>query len=118
MNSHVRAILEATGEGEASKAMSILGTGFYDSAPVLLLPAKYRKRLRTTSGIEGLSERIRRQERVIRVFPNNESVIRLLGTLLMREDEKWKNTLASVKVRFLHEHIRKPASLENVSSRR
>jgi putative transposase len=32
---------------------------------------------------------VRRRERVIRIFPNRESVIRLLGALLMEQDEAW-----------------------------
>lgn len=32
---------------------------------------------------------IRRRERGMRIFPNRESVIRLLGTMLMEINEKW-----------------------------
>jgi transposase-like protein len=32
---------------------------------------------------------IRRRERVIRIFPNRESAMRLLGALLMEHDEAW-----------------------------
>jgi len=39
--------------------------------------------------MERLNEEIRRRERVIRIFPNRESVIRLIGALLMEIDEKW-----------------------------
>ena len=89
VHSHVQAILEAPHEDRAPKAMSILEAGFYDASAVLSLPEKYRKRLRTTNSIERLNEEIRRRERVIRIFPNRESVIRLLGALLMEQDEKW-----------------------------
>ncbi len=41
------------------------------------------------NGMERLNEEIRRRERVIRIFPNRESVIRLIGALLMEIDEKW-----------------------------
>jgi len=34
-------------------------------------------------------EEIRRRERVIRIFPNRESVVRLIGALLMELDDKW-----------------------------
>ncbi len=53
----------------------------------------YRKRLRTTSGMERPNEEIRRRERVIRIFPNRESVIRLIGSLLIgdrRKMGKWQ----------------------------
>ncbi|MEV2791886.1 transposase, partial [Paenibacillus larvae] len=45
--------------------------------------------LRTTNSVERLNEEVRRRERVIRIFPNRESVIRLIGALLMEQDEKW-----------------------------
>jgi transposase-like protein len=39
--------------------------------------------------MERLNEEIRRRERVIRIFPNRESALRLLGTLLLEQDEAW-----------------------------
>jgi transposase-like protein len=76
-------------ETKAPKAMTILEAGFDDATAVLSLPEKYRKRLRTTNSLERLNEEIRRRERVIRIFPNRASVVRLLGALLMEVDEKW-----------------------------
>ena len=74
---------------KAAKAMQTLEEGFDDATAVLSLPEKYRKRLRTTNCVERLNEEVRRRERVIRIFPNRESVIRLIGALLMEQDEKW-----------------------------
>src|SRR5690606_23827760 len=103
VHSHVRRILDAADsqtarlllnetlkafEEKAHKAMHILENGFEDATAVLALPEKYRKRLRTTNSVERLNEEIRRRERVIRIFPNRQSVIRLLGALLMEQDEK------------------------------
>jgi transposase-like protein len=45
---------------------SKLWQGFDDILAVLVLPLKYRKRLRITNSIERLNEKIRRRERVIR----------------------------------------------------
>jgi len=70
--------------------MDILEEGFEDATAVLELPEQYRRRLRTTNGLERLNEEIRRRERVIRIFPNRESAIRLIGALLMEIDEKWE----------------------------
>lgn len=74
---------------KAPAAVATLERGFDDATAVLALPAPYRKRLRTTNGVERLNEEIRRRERVIRIFPNRDSVLRLVGALLMEQDEVW-----------------------------
>lgn len=76
-------------EEKAPKAIAVLESGFDDVMAVICLPLKYRKRLRTTNSIERLNEEIRRRERVIRIFPNADSAIRLIGALLIEQDEKW-----------------------------
>ncbi|MGI6527443.1 MAG: IS256 family transposase [Caldicoprobacterales bacterium] len=77
-------------ETKAPKAATLLDETFDDITAVLAIPLKYRKRLRTTNGVERLNQEVRRRERVIRIFPNEASVIRLLGALLMEQDEKWQ----------------------------
>lgn len=77
-------------ETRAPRAMKLLDEAFADITAVLSLPFKYRKRLRTSNGIERLNQEIRRRERVIRIFPNEASVIRLIGALLMEQNEKWQ----------------------------
>ena len=73
----------------APKAVQLLDEGFNDITAVFSLPEAYRKRLRTSNSIERLNEEIRRRERVIRIFPNEESMDRLLGSLLIEQHEKW-----------------------------
>jgi len=79
-----------TYEAKAPKATAILDEVFDDITAVLALPLKYRKRLRTTNSVERLNQEIRRRERVSRIFPNTASVIRLMGALLMEQDERWQ----------------------------
>ena len=76
-------------QSKAPAAVATLERGFDDATAVLALPAPYRKRLRTTNGVERFNEEIRRRERVIRIFPNRASVIRLVGALLLEQDEVW-----------------------------
>lgn len=73
----------------APKAVECLEAGFDDAMAVMALPDKYRKRLRTTNMQERLNEEIRRRERVIRIFPNDESALRLIGALLAEQNEAW-----------------------------
>lgn len=76
---------------EAPKAVNLLEESFEDVLAVLNLPFSLRRRLRTTNGIERLNEEIRRRERVIRIFPNEESLCRLLGALLMETHDAWQS---------------------------
>lgn len=73
----------------APAAMATLERGFDDATAALALPEPYRRRLRTTNAVERLNEEIRRRERVVRIFPNRESVVRLVGALLLEQDEAW-----------------------------
>ena len=74
----------------APKAIACLEAGFDDAMAVTVLPEKYRKRLRTTNMQERLNEEIRRRERVIRIFPNDDSALRLIGALLAEQNEVWQ----------------------------
>lgn len=76
-------------EGKADAALDILEDGLEDAVAVLVLPAKYRRRLRTTNMLERLNEELRRRERVIRIFPNEDSALRMVGALLVEQHEKW-----------------------------
>lgn len=62
---------------------------FDDVTCVLGLPRKYRRRLRTTNMLERTIEEIRRRERVIRIFPNEASVFRMIGALMAEQHEAW-----------------------------
>jgi putative transposase len=74
----------------APKAVACIEEGFADAMAVMALPEKYRRRLRSTNMQERLNEEIRRRERVIRIFPNDESALRLIGALLAEQNEVWQ----------------------------
>ncbi len=76
-------------DSKAPKAIVKLEEHLDDALAVMGLPEKYRKRLRTSNSIERLNQEIRRRERVIRIFPNQESAVRLIGALLQEQDEVW-----------------------------
>ena len=81
--------VEQFGKG-AAKAVACMEAGFEDAMAVMTLPEKYRKKLRTTNMQERLNEEVRRRERVIRIFPNDESALRLIGALLAEQNEAWQ----------------------------
>ena len=71
----------------AEKAMSCLDEGFEDAMTVMVLPQNLRKKLRTSNHIERLNKELKRRSKVIDVFPNQESLIRLMGAVLLEINE-------------------------------
>lgn len=74
----------------AEKAMACLDEGFEDAMTVMVLPPKIRKKLRTSNHIERLNKELKRRSKVIDVFPNQESLIRLMGAVLLERNEAHK----------------------------
>ena len=89
MARHLKEEVLTTYEEGAPDAMTCLDEGFEDAMAVMALPELYRRRLRSTNSLERLIQEVRRRERVIRIFPNRESALRLVGALLMEQDEEW-----------------------------
>ena len=75
---------------KACKAMACFDKGLEDAITVLQYPARYQQRLRTSNLAERVNEEIRRRQRVIRIFPNEESALRLVGAWLADLHEQWQ----------------------------
>ena len=78
--------------GEAPDAMRCLDEGFDDAMTVMLLPGDMRRCTRTSNYLERLNREVKRRSRVIGIFPNAASATRLMGALLMEENDRWKST--------------------------
>ena len=50
----------------------------------------HQKRIRTSNQLERLSQEIKRRTRVIRVFPNEESCLRLISAILLEYSDEWE----------------------------
>ncbi|MBW8012135.1 MAG: hypothetical protein FVQ83_12990 [Chloroflexi bacterium] len=50
---------------------------------------EHRRRIRTSNVLERVSQEIKRRTRVIRIFPNEASCLRLVSAVLMEISEDW-----------------------------
>ena len=55
----------------------------------LAFPESHRRRIRTTNGLERLNQEIKRRTRVVRIFPNGRSCLRLVTALAVEQSEEW-----------------------------
>jgi transposase-like protein len=53
-------------------------------------PLEHRRSIRTTNSLERVNKEIKRRTRVVGVFPNEASCLRLVTALLMETSEEWQ----------------------------
>lgn len=71
----------------AETAMRCLDEGFEDAMTVMVLPEYLRKFYRTSNHIERLNRELKRRSKVIGVFPNEASIMRLMGSVLIERND-------------------------------
>jgi len=68
-------------------------------------PEEHRKRIRTTNGLERFHEEIRRRTRVIRIFPNQNSCLRLVSALAVEQHDLWVSGKRYLSMEILYEQL-------------
>ena len=72
-----------------SRVADLLENDGEDALACLNFPLEHRRRIRTTNGLERFNQEIKRRTNVIRIFPNRDSALRLIGALCMEQAEEW-----------------------------
>ncbi len=84
---------------------------------VYALPEHHRTRMRSTNMLERLNEEIKRRTRVIRIFPNEASCVRLISALAMETNEEWTGRkyleMNAVEMTVCGTPVAVPHTLEN-----
>jgi len=62
-----------------------------DCLACLAFPSSHQRRIRTTNGLERVSQELKRRTRVVRIFPNRESCLRLVTALAAEISESWES---------------------------
>lgn len=87
-------LLEKTVEKYREKAARLavwMEENLPDGFAVFGLPAKHRRRMRTTNMVERQNREIKRRTRVSGLFPNEASLLRLVSAILMEVSEEWES---------------------------
>ena len=94
----------------AEKAMECLDKGFESAMTVMLLPEELRVTFRTSNHLERLNKELKRRSKAIGIFPNVESLTRLMGAVMLERNEVIRQRVHSL---FSKATYNKLLSLEN-----
>lgn len=72
-----------------SKIADLIEEGAEETLTVLALPEEHRKRLATNNLLERLSQSVKQRTRSVRIFPNRDSLLRLITAVLLEIHEDW-----------------------------
>ena len=67
--------------------MTCLDEGFESAMTNMALPESLRRYYRTSNHIERINRELKRRSKVIGIFPNEASLLRLMGSVLVEENE-------------------------------
>jgi transposase-like protein len=102
---NIRSVFEAASRSAAEQRLKEIVGHYAKSAPklaawleenlpqgftVFALPAAHQKRLRTSNALERVNQELKRRTRVARVFPNEQSLLRLVTALLSETSDEWE----------------------------
>ncbi len=100
----IRSVLNAPDRMEAERLLKIRVEKYRDTAPklaewmeanvpqslsVFAVPAAHRRMLRTTNMLERQNRELKKRTKIASIFPNEESLLRLVGAMLMETAEQW-----------------------------
>ena len=103
--SAIRSVFNASDLKEAEDRLSRMVQAYSKKAPALSawaeknipegltvfkLPDSHRRRMRTTNCVERINEEVKRRTRVARLFPNEESLLRLVSAVLSEISDEWE----------------------------
>ena len=74
----------------ASELADWIEAAIPEGLTVFDFPESHRRRIRTSNMLERVSQEIKRRTRVVRIFPNPSSCLRLVSAILMEISEDWE----------------------------
>jgi transposase-like protein len=71
------------------KLAAIMDEAEHDVLAYMSFPKEHRAKLHSTNPIERLNGEIKRRTEVVGIFPNDDAIVRLVGAILLEQNDEW-----------------------------
>ena len=72
------------------KLADLMDDSEYDVLAYMSFPRQHRTKLHSTNPIERLNKEVKRRADVVGIFPNEASIMRLIGAVLFEQNDEWQ----------------------------
>lgn len=76
-------------EGRFPKVARMLRESQEDILAYMAFPKEHHRQIHSTNPLERLNKEIKRRADVVGIFPNDDSVLRLLGSVMIEQNDEW-----------------------------
>jgi putative transposase len=73
-----------------SKLAALMDESEHDVLAYVGFPAQHRAKLHSTNPLERLNKEVKRRADVVGIFPNEASITRLIGAVLLERNDEWQ----------------------------
>ena len=84
----------------------------HDVLAYMTFAAQHRTKLHSTNPLERLNKEVKRRADVVGIFPNEESIVRLVGAVLMEQNDDWQTQNRYMQIEGFAEPADKTADLK------
>ena len=74
---------------KAPKLAALMDEAEHDVLAYMSFPNEHRTKLHSTNPLERLNGEVKRRTNVVGIFPNEDAIIRLVGAILLEQNDEW-----------------------------
>jgi transposase-like protein len=91
------------------KLAALMDDSEHDVLAYMAFPAQHRTKLHSVNPLERLNKEIKRRADVVGIFPSEQSILRLIGAVLLEQNDEWQLQHRYMAVEVMAEMLSPPA---------